>query len=157
MAASSTAHNEQPLAARIDDLIEGARSLLDRLSIIADEQRTAIAEGDVPRIVEIVGQREPLIRQLVRVGEEIGAVIEAPETAGELSAVQREDALSRISGIEHTMKRLREQDAHDQELMENTRDRLAAQLAGMGTGRNALKAYSTRSVAPNPIMQDRKG
>ncbi|MEX0876794.1 MAG: flagellar export chaperone FlgN [Phycisphaerales bacterium] len=157
MAASNTAHHDQPLAARIDDLIEDARSLLDQLSIIADEQRAAIAAGEVPRIVEIVAQREPLIRQLVRVGEEIGAVIEAPETADQLTKAQREDALARISGIEHTMKRLREQDAHDQELMENTRDRLASQLAGMGTGRSALKAYSTRSQTPDPIMQDRRG
>ena len=35
--------------------------------------------------------------------------------------------------------------------------RPVALVGMMGSGKSALRAYSTRSVKPNPIMQDRKG
>ena len=122
------------LAARLEALLAETGSLVDQLEAVGDQQHHAIESGQVRQIVEIVETREPLVRSLVRVGEELNAFI-----------------------YEHTMKRLRERDAQDQQCMEQARDQIASQLAGMGSGKHALRAYSTRSQTPNPIMQDRRG
>ena len=94
---------------------------------------------------------------MIRVGEELGAFIEDAKVRQTLEPQSLNGAMRRIAGYEHTMKRLREQDARDQQLMEQTRDKIASQLAGMGSGQSALRAYSTRSQTPNPTMQDRRG
>lgn len=157
MTASPQQWDAQTLGHRVEALLDEAQALIDRLGLISASQRDAVESGDVVRIVEVVAQREPLVRAIVRVGEEIGALVENPRLVAMLPDDQRTGALGRIGALEHTMKHLREQDAHDQQLMERARDRLAEQLSGMGTGKTALKAYSARPANPNPTMQDRRG
>ena len=144
-------------AARLNSLVDEAQALMDQLCTISNGQSEAIQAGDVAQIVEIVTIREPVVRGLVCVGEEIGAFIEDPKMIAQVSDADRSEALKRISLIEHTMKRLRERDDQDQKLMESARDTLADQLASMGTNQNALRAYSSRPSTPNPILQDRQG
>jgi flagellar biosynthesis/type III secretory pathway chaperone len=155
-------HNEHPdqsalLESRLDSLLTEAGDLIDQLQAVGAEQRHAVESGQVQQIVEVVAKREPIVQSMIRIGEELGAFIENPTTKETIPDRILNGALLRIAGYEHAMKRLREQDAKDQVLMEQARDKLAAQLAGMGSGQSALRAYSTRSVKPNPIMQDRKG
>ena len=155
-------HNAQDdrlamLESRLGSLLDEAGELMDQLQAVGDQQRHAIESGQVAQIVEVVAKREPLVQSMIRVGEELGAFIEDPETKSDLPDRTLNAALKRIAGYEHTMKRLREQDARDQLQMEKTRDQLASQLAGMGSGQNALRAYSTRTPTPNPILQDREG
>lgn len=145
------------LAARLEALLAETGSLVDQLEAVGDQQHHAIESGQVRQIVEIVETREPLVRSLVRVGEELNAFIEDRDARTALGDEIMERALRRIAIYEHTMKRLRERDAQDQQCMEKARDQIASQLAGMGSGKNALRAYSTRSQTPNPIMQDRRG
>jgi len=157
-----TASTPQPrdartIESRLDGLIERARDLMEQLTAVSDQQSDAIRSGDVAKIIEIIAQREPLVAQIVDVGEEIGAIVENDELMGVLGREKQGEALRRISTIEHAMKRLRERDGRDQELMVETRDAMARQLAGMGSGKSALRAYSTRSQTPDPIMQDRRG
>ncbi|HSG63805.1 MAG TPA: flagellar export chaperone FlgN [Gammaproteobacteria bacterium] len=145
------------LAARLDALLEEAGTLVDQLEAVGEQQHHAIESGQVHQIVEIVETRDPLVRSLVRVGEELNAFIEDGDARACLDDDVMERALRRIAIYEHTMKRLRERDAKDQQLMEQARDKIASQLASMGSGKNALRAYSSRSTTPNPIMQDRRG
>lgn len=144
-------------AARLGSLVDEAQSLMDQLCAISTGQSEAIEVGDVAQIVEIVVKREPVVQGLVSVGEEIGAFIENPDAIAKVSTQERDEAMRRIALIEHAMKRLRERDAHDQKQMEAARDKMAGQLASMGTNQNALRAYSSRTGTPNPILQDREG
>ena len=146
-----------PIRERFDALVDEAQELIDSLSVLSGQQRHAIEGGDVAQIVEAVAQREPVVRAIVRVGEELAAFIEDPKALAGIDEQHRTQALLRIAGIEHAMKRLRERDAQDQQQMERTRTQLARQLAGMGAGKTALRAYSSRSQTPDPIMQDREG
>ena len=154
-----TEHQDQlaMLESRLQSLLDETGDLVDQLQAVGAEQRHAIESGQVQQIVEVVAKRDPIVQSMIRVGEELGAFIENPETKAALPEQTLNGALLRIAGYEHTMKRLREQDANDQRLMEQTRDKLASQLAGMGSGKNALRAYSTRSQSPNPILQDKRG
>ena len=145
------------LQSRLDALIEETGTLVEQLEAVGAQQRHAIESGQVQQIVEVVAKRDPLVRSIIRVGEELGAFIEDPKTKQTLSEQALNGALLRIAGFEHTMKRLREQDAKDQLLMEQARDKIATQLAGMGSGQSALRAYSSKSKATNPIMQDKRG
>lgn len=145
------------LAARLGALLDEAGTLVDQLGAVGEQQSHAIESGQVRQIVEIVATREPIVRALVRVGEELGALIEDDSTRAMLGDEVMERALRRMAVYEHTMKRLRERDARDQQRMERTRDQLASQLAGMGSGKSALRAYSLRPQTPNPTMQDRRG
>ena len=144
-------------ASRLSSLVDEASSLMDQLSTLSEAQRESVTKGDVEQIIEVVSAREPVVRQIVRVGEEIGAFINDPKMVSRLSDTDRDAALKRIALIEHAMKRLRERDAQDQVRMEEARDGLANQLSGMGAGQSALRAYSTKAKTPNPILQDRKG
>lgn len=146
-----------PSSSRLHSLIDEAQVFMDQLGSMSEKQSQAIDSGDVVQILELVNSREPIVRGLVCVGEEIGAFIQDPSALSKVSEQQREDAMDRIAKIEHAMKRLRERDARDQELMGSVRDQMASDLASMGTNQNALRAYSTRSGTPNPILQDRQG
>lgn len=145
------------LESRLESLLNEAGELVDQLQAVGAEQRHAIESGQVQQIVEVVAKRDPIVQSMIRVGEELGAFIEDPATQAVISEQTYSGALLRIAGYEHTMKRLREQDARDQAQMEKTRDKIAAQLAGMGSGKSALRAYSSRPATPNPIMQDKRG
>lgn len=150
-------HGFDAHSTRLSTLVDEAQSMMDQLCTLSAGQSEAIQSGDIARVVEIVVGREPVVQNIVRVGEEIGAFIADPAMISTISDEDRASALKRISSIEHAMKRLRERDAQDQRLMEMARDGLADQLAEMGAGQNALRAYSKRSGTPNPILQDRQG
>lgn len=150
-------HDPEAIGARLGAMVDEAQVLIDQLGLISEQQQGAIREGDVERIVEVVAQRDPLVRRLVDVGGDIGALIENKPLMGEVSDALRDELLRRIANIEHAMKKIRERDARDQQVMESARDKMAKQLAGMGAGRTALRAYSTRKGTPNPTMQDRRG
>ena len=142
---------------RLNALVDEAAMLMDQLGAISTDQHQAVESGDVAQIVEVVSKREPIIRGLVCVGEEIEAFINNPQAIASVGKDACADALDRIAKIEHAMKKLRERDARDQKRMESTRDALAEQLGSMGKGKNALRAYTSRSSTPNPILQDRQG
>ncbi|MGV6814881.1 MAG: hypothetical protein ACWA5W_07740 [Phycisphaerales bacterium] len=144
-------------ADRLGSLIEQADSLMGQLKSLSKEQALVIESGDVAQIIEMVSLREPIVQGLVLVGEEIGAFIENTEAMAQLSAAQRREALSQIAAIEGSMKEVRQQDERDQAAMEKVRDAMADQMSMMGAGQNALRAYSSRPSAPNPILQDRQG
>ena len=144
-------------SARLDSLVDQAQDLMGQLSAVSNGQGMAIESGDIAKVVEIVTIREPIVRGLVNVGEEIGAFIQDPKMISKMSQRDQDGALKRIALIELAMKRLREQDAKDQGLMEAARDAMANELASMGTNQSALRAYSGRSATPNPILQDRQG
>ncbi len=144
-------------ASRLNSLVDEAQELMDQLCALSEGQSKAIESGDVAKIVEVVSSREPVVLGLVSVGEEIAAFIQDPRMIASVHEQDRKDALGRIASIEQMMKRLREQDAQDQKMMESARDKLAEQISGTGAHQNALRAYSSRSSTPNPIMQDREG
>lgn len=157
MTESAQTPNLNTPSSRLDSLVDQAQVLMDQLCAASEGQSRAIESGDVAQVVEIVANREPIVRGLVNVGEEIGAFIQDPEMLALVGEPERDDALKRIALIEHAMKRLRERDAHDQRLMENARNQMAEQLSSVGTNQNALRAYSGRTGSPNPILQDRQG
>ncbi len=144
-------------SSRLDSLVAKAKTLMDRLCAIADGQTQAIESGEIEQIVEIVAQREPVVRELVRVGEELDAFLSDSQAMDLINQDDRVRAFEQIGSIEQAMKKLRQRDAQDQKLMESTRDRLADQLSSMGTGMTALRAYTSRVSTPNPILQDRQG
>lgn len=152
-------HQDQPalIESRLDSLLTEAGDLIDQLQAVGAEQRHAVESGQVQQIIEVVAKREPIVQSMIRIGEELGAFIEDPTTKQTIPERVLNGALLRIAGYEHTMKRLREQDAKDQLLMEQARDKIASQLAGMGSGQSAMRAYSSKSKATNPIMQDKRG
>ncbi len=144
-------------ASRLNSLVNEAQELMDQLCTLSEGQSKAIESGDIAQIVEVVSSREPVVLGLVSVGEEIAAFIQDPGMIASVHDTDRKEALGRIASIEQAMKRLREQDAQDQHMMESARDKLAQQISGTGANQNALRAYSNRSSTPNPILQDREG
>lgn len=144
-------------SSRLNSLVDQAGSLMDQLSEMSETQSQAIQAVDIDKIVEYVSRREPVIGQLVIVGEEIEAIISTIDQRNQSSSVSYKAALAKITTIEHAMKRLREQDARDQQSMEAAREKLSDQMASSGTNQSALRAYSAKPATPNPILQDRQG
>jgi len=145
------------LHARLEALLEQTGSLIEQLEAVGNQQRHAVESEQVQQIVEVVAMREPIVRRMVEVGDELGAFIEDKSTQQMIGKATLERAMRQIASYEHAMKLMRERDTHDQDRMERTRAKLVRQLAGTGTGKNALRAYSTKPTSPNPIMQDKEG
>ena len=148
---------QEPHGTRLNSLVDEAQALMDQLGAISDGQHYAIRSGDIAQVLEVISKREPVVNGLVSVGEEIEAFIKDPGMLAKVPSDERSAALERITLIEIAMGKLREHDAQDQKIMESTRDGLASQLAGMGTGKSALRAYSSRTSTPNPTLHDRQG
>jgi flagellar biosynthesis/type III secretory pathway chaperone len=157
MTSTAQTSSDGALGDRLSLLVDRAQSLVNQLDALSASQSEAISSGQVEQIIELVTTREPLVSEIVTVGEEIGAILSDPEFGSRLNEQVHAQTLDQISQIESVMHRLRDRDAQDQKRMETTRDELAGQLVEMGSAQSALRAYSGRSGTPNPILQDRQG
>jgi len=157
MTSTAQTPSDGALGDRLSTLVDRAQSLVNRLEALSASQSEAISSGQIEQIVELVTSREPLVSEIVTVGEEIGAILVDPDFGSQMNEQVHAQTLDQISQIELVMHRLRDRDAQDQKHMESTRDELARQLVEMGSAQNALRAYSGRQGTPNPILQDRQG
>lgn len=148
--------NERPgglQGERIDALIGQMRGLCAEIDAMGLEQQRLLDEDMLEEFVASLNSRNPKIESLAQAGTSVEKLLQSDGVGvGQIQTArqQLEEMSAMVAGI---LKR----DAEQQVIVEKRRDELSKQLSGVGTTRNAMRAYSGGDRAPNPTLQDREG
>lgn len=139
---------------RLLDEIQRMCGTLDRLSLRQGEELDA---GRPEEAARVVAERAVLVARLGDAAREMGEGGSAIDSALAGATIeQAERAREQASAIAAIVGQVLARDAEDARLMSAERDRLAAEMAGLGRGREAIGAYGSTGE-PAPTMQDRRG
>jgi hypothetical protein len=142
----------------LDEHLAAARQL-DRLS---QAQSVAVRAGAADEVNDILTQREPLVRTLVSVSDELeplAAYLARPANSAAarspLTPVERSRIGAELAELDTLLHQIVSRDAIDQAALAAQRQALGAQLAGLGHTRDAASAYAPASQSP--VFHDRQG
>ncbi len=139
-------HAHQRWYPRLLRLLDEQLSLAGRLEALATRQRECVAGGDLPEVLDILAQREPIVSELTRTAEEVEPFVrDARSPASELDATQRHEVQERLTGIEERLEAVNRHDALDERTLTAMKDALAAEIAGLRLSRAAVGAYADSS------------
>ncbi|MGQ0627865.1 MAG: hypothetical protein ACT4PL_07165 [Phycisphaerales bacterium] len=141
----------------LDDQLADANTL----SALSRAQAAAAAAGEIDEIVEILGQREPIVEAMTARGTDLEPFAKGMGTFMAQVAPRYRDLVGeRITQIDALVGVVNQQDELDRAALERYRDRIATDLAGVGKARTALAAYGRdRSDVDDhgPRFQDHRG
>ena len=141
----------------LTDLLERQRSMVDRLAELARRQSALVESGDTEALLSLLAQRQGIIDQFVATQDDL-----APLTRGlqeRLSAVAEDDRRrvgAIMDQINDALADVMRCDEQDQQAMQDQRDQIRDGLAGVGTSRQARRAY-LGAKAVNNRFADRQG
>lgn len=124
------------------------RSLLAQLESMADEQDRLVRDEHTDELLALLAERQQIVDEIVDLGrdldQDLGDVATHPDEAVQALREQIEASVTRIA---------RRDEANRAHLTRRKRE-LSAEMAGVGRGRNAMAAYSTRPSQPAPRFKD---
>lgn len=143
---------------RLQRLVDEQTDLATSLDRLSQLQSRAVAEADASTALEILGQREPLVARLVEIARDLEPFVVDRDTGQapvrHLPPETRQSIQRRLTRLSDLMATIARRDQNDKESLEAMRSAIAADLAGVVTGRGALDAYRA-APTPGPQMQDR--
>ncbi len=144
-------------AARVRTLAMRMRERCLQLDELSTAISTRVIDDEPEALVELLAQREPLVGELARLGDELAAILDDPASARALGADEHAQIRERLGQLESVMARIRERDTRARASLQRRRDELAARLATVNTGSGAARAYAGAGRANNPTIQDARG
>jgi DNA repair exonuclease SbcCD ATPase subunit len=138
---------------RVEALLEEMRTLCTQIDEIGNEQQRLLDADQLEEFVASLNARNPKIQTLAQTSELVEKLLESDGVSINLIQSARSQLGEMSSMVEAILKR----DADQQSVVEKRRDELSKQLSGVGTSRNAMRAYRGANRQPNPTLQDRKG
>ncbi len=127
-----------------DTLIEQLmrqRTLLGKLEALGDRQDQLVESEQTEALLALLAERQQIVDDIVELGrrldQELGDVAEHPDEAVQALRSQIEAAAGRIAARDEANRRT----------LDTRRRALSAEMAGVGRGRTAMAAYSTRERA----------
>lgn len=152
----SNTHGVSP-AARVRTLALQMRDRCLRLDELSAAISMRVHDEDPQELVALLSEREPLVGQLARLGDELAAILDDPSSARVLGQAEHTQIRERLGQLEEVMGRIRERDKRARGELQRRRDDLALRLASVNTATGAARAYSGSSRPSNPTMQDTRG
>lgn len=143
--------------ARVRTLATQMRDRCMRLDELSSGIQVRLNDESPEAVVELLAQREPLVVELARLGDEMAAILDDPQSARVLGESEHGRIRSCLQQLEQVMGRIRERDKQARATLQRRRDELAERLASMKTSSVALRAYAGGGRAVNPTMQDSRG
>ncbi|MEM9372763.1 MAG: hypothetical protein AAGA55_03890 [Planctomycetota bacterium] len=144
-------------AARVRVLAERMRERCLRLDEISAGMGAQTVDEAPDAIVLALAQREPLVRELAGLGDELAAILNDPGAVRELGEHEHRQIRARMGELEQVMARIRERDRETRATLQRRRDGLADQIASVNIHRGAARAYSGGNHPVNPTVQDGLG
>lgn len=161
---ANQAHSEAPdaprvasPAARVRALAMQMRDRCLRLDELSGSISARIHEEDPAPLVALLAQREPLVSDLARMGDELAAILDDPASARALGQAEHTQIRDRLGQLGQVMQRIRERDKQARAELQRRRDELAKRLATVNTASGASRAYSGSNRPMNPTVQDSRG
>lgn len=143
-------------APRLDRILHEQETRYASLELLAQGQAKLIADGDAAKLLEVLAQREELIRQLQESSDELAPFRHKwAELMKAIEPTKRGAFTDRIDGITRTIERVNESDEVDRVAMDARRVEVAERLNEVSRCKSALSAYGRPRTGPR--FQDREG
>ncbi len=138
---------------RINVLLEQMRMLCSQIDQVGIEQQRLLDDDLLEEFVALLNSRNPLIESLAKTSVLVEQCLDGQRLDKDLVRSAR----GRLDEMAEIVKEVLGRDAKQQVIVEKRRDELSKQLNGVGTTRNAMRAYSGGDHRPNPTLQDQEG
>lgn len=144
-------------AARVRTLALQMRDRCLRLDELSVALSTCVVSEEPDAVVALLGEREPLVAELARLGDELAAILDDPTSARALGQAEHSQIRERLGQLEGVMARIRERDRKARAELQRRRDELAGRLASVRTVGAASRAYAGDRSTNSPTIQDTRG
>ena len=141
---------------RLTRVIDDQLVLAQRLDEMSRRQHALALEGDVPAILSVLADREPVVAQMTALALQFEPFAgRLGMLSARLEPADREALIERITRLDALVAGINERDEADRRTLERRRIEIGAELVGLGKGREAVSAYGT-SRTPGAMFQDRQ-
>lgn len=144
-------------AARVRTLALLMRDRCLRLDELSTALSTCVVSEEPDAVVALLGEREPLVTELARLGDDLSAILDDPASARLLGQDEHTQIRDRLAQLEQVMARIRERDRKARTELQRRRDELASRLVTANTAGAANRAYSGSGRPVQPTVQDSRG
>lgn len=144
-------------AARVRALAMQMRDRCLRLDELSTAISTRVIDDEPDVLVALLVEREPLVVELARLGDELAAILDDPASARVLGQAEHAQIRDRLAQLEQVMARIRERDQRARAELQRRRDEMAGRLASVNTANGAARAYSGGPRHTYPTVQDSRG
>lgn len=144
-------------AVRVRALALQMRDRCLRLDDLSTALSTCVVSEEPDAVVALLAEREPLVSELARLGEELSAILDDPASARSLGQDEHTQIRERLAQLEQVMARIRERDRKARTDLQRRRDELAGRLVTANTAGAANRAYSGSGRGVQPTVQDSRG
>ena len=155
---SNGGHGEPEVwSPRLNRLLRDQLVLAGRLEIMGQERSGALASGDMAKYLGCLEEREPLIREMTILNDELRPFIERFGTlAASLRTDEREAIHQQAARLDAVLATINRRDESEAEVLHSQRDAVARELAAIQTGRGAIAGYAPRADG-HGTAHDREG
>src|SRR5690606_12661605 len=141
------------------ELLERQLAVYQELEELSRRQIDLIEADDTDGLLSLLAARELVLERLTAISAELAPLkADWPQLTEGLSESARQRCRNAIDEIAQVAETLAQRDAHDRAALERRRADVAAELAGLSTGRGAVSAYGALQGPGQqaPRYQDRE-
>lgn len=143
---------------RLRELLEQQESLFLRLDALSRQQSSLVRDEQTDDLLRVLGERQTVVETLEAVARGLEPFRDRWEAVLAGARPDQRDRLARqVEQLAELASAIAARDDADRRLIEERRDRLAGDLAGMGRVRGAVAAYGAGRGRPAARFQDREG
>lgn len=142
---------------RLTALVASQESMFARLEMLCQRQAGLVRAEETDLLLALLAERRSIVENIAEASAALApfrrrwdAVLAA------LPDEKRGEIQRRLRLISETAARIASQDEADRRVMEQRRDAIADEMAGLSRGRGAVAAYGGRVGDPTPRYQDRE-
>ena len=150
-----TAADDSRIFATLSPMLDEAQSLLARLDALSKRQGEFIDDGAPERLLGLLEERQVVIDRLSEIIAAADPLRARLERAPGASTAQKQSVRDRLNAISEGVGWISLRDKKDGERLQQRRDDIAGQLAGLGASRTAHAAYGSARPA-GPRFQDKQ-
>lgn len=142
---------------RLMALVAEQEGLFARLEMLCKRQAGLVRAEETDLLLALLSERRTIVENIAEASAALAPFRERWE--GVLAALpedERGEIQRRLRLIGETAARVARQDEADRLVMEQRRDAIAGEMAGISRGRGAMAAYGGGAGGPSPRYQDRE-
>lgn len=144
--------------ARLRTLLDEQEALFVRLDALSKEQARLVREEATDELLRLLGERQGVVAALEQASAELEPFRDRwDRVLAGARPEQRDRFAAQLNKLSEIAATIAARDDADRRTIEERRDRLAGDLAGVGNVRGAVAAYGQSGTRPAARFQDREG
>ncbi|MBK7405787.1 MAG: hypothetical protein IPJ41_14495 [Phycisphaerales bacterium] len=143
---------------RLGELLEEQETLFLRLDALSKRQSGLVRAEETDDLLQVLQDRQHVVEALEGVSRSIEPFRSRWDEVMSLARPdQRERVRRRVERLAELASEIAARDESDRRTLEQRRDGLAGDLAGLGRARGAVSAYRPKAPPAGARFQDREG